>query len=174
MAPEMLFHEPRAGQHASHRHTVSKTDKIAGYSSGLLPSSLRNLNLHADTRRSDRAPTYWLDLIEDLLADQVRFHDLSSIPILKTNYGPHSKCSTCQDFGEKCSLCVKSKISDTMKDLRKQAGIALLIDKVAYPGRFELDDPDQYPDGILPYNDAFDIFQSEVLEFAEIDDEEED
>lgn len=88
LAPDMLFDDPMTFYHEddleaiqSRSLTVSHTRKPRGHFSGLLPSSLRKLRLYADTDRSDRVHPYWLQLIQDLLADRTRLAALKLINI---------------------------------------------------------------------------------------------
>jgi hypothetical protein len=168
LAPEMMLSE--AAQFNTQDYSIREIRQFratvchnywpAGYFSSLLPASLQYLRLYADTERVDRVPPYWLRLIEHILVDHHRLASLESITITPVNYDRSSTCASCMWLGawyrEKCSLCVKSKMTDTMKAVCREAGVLLRIEKCGDNGYFELEDADQYYRGIVPYNTSFD------------------
>jgi hypothetical protein len=129
IALEMILDEPFASKidraiSNLDRHTPSHIGKSPGIFSSLLPPSLQSLKVLAFTHRHDRVHTYWLALIKDILQNQPRRSALKSITIEQDR--AFEDCESCT-FSGRCSLCAKSKISDTMKRLCEDAGITLLM-----------------------------------------------
>jgi hypothetical protein len=94
-------------------YSGSYGDQTPEYSSALLPASLQHLQLQADPYCEDRSVLYRLNFIKDLLQDRARLVALQSINI-HLDFFNGEVCNTCGVNGSACSLCEKSKVSDTM------------------------------------------------------------
>jgi hypothetical protein len=106
-----------------------------------LPTGLNSLVLRTYVVYTDRPHTWWLELIKDLIEHQKRLSCLRCIDII-VDKDVTGYCQGCAEEDLPCSLCTRSKISDTMKLLCNTNGIDLSI--ILSDTRMEIDNQDFY------------------------------
>jgi hypothetical protein len=103
--------------------------------SSSLPTTLKQLGLHAGSSHPEFAPERWLAITRNITGDKPRLSALARIIIHVPEYDHYD----CKATREPCLWCIKNETLDAMKRLCKDANVELKVICDSFPEEEEIE-----------------------------------